>query len=455
MKSILLATTASVLLLVLSPVSALAAGDWRWPVSGEVLTHYRNGEDPYAAGQHRGIDIGAAEGTEVVSATPGLVRFAGVAGASGQTVSVRTADGRYDVSYLHLSRIAVREGERVEAGAPLGAVGVSGARSATAPHLHFGVRDAGTEHAYRDPLELLGPVPAAPVLAPLSLPGADAPRTAAVSDGVPAGPLAELVAPAPAPLFAEAPAALEAPRPPVAAEVPEPVATAAATPGRAAVRARGRSLPASPGRGLALRRGLARPAADARAGGPKRGDASPPRAVARSSRSRPGSAAARLGAAPSAAPASSERRPPADRRGRPLTSAGRADRAVPVAAPASPSGGTRLGWWAACAGLIALALVGRRSVARASSRPATRAARPRPERRGEAPPVAPEAGPSSSALAAPEAGNATSIEAACPSTSRHRSTTSTRSLTSATRTRRSRPTSSLDTCASAGRTSSS
>ncbi len=38
-----------------------AAAAWTWPVSGEVITPYRNGTDPYASGQHRGIDIAAPD----------------------------------------------------------------------------------------------------------------------------------------------------------------------------------------------------------------------------------------------------------------------------------------------------------------------------------------------------------------------------------------------------------
>src|SRR5437764_4537449 len=34
--------------------AAAAAGGWTWPVRGPVITPYRNGDDPYAAGQHRG-----------------------------------------------------------------------------------------------------------------------------------------------------------------------------------------------------------------------------------------------------------------------------------------------------------------------------------------------------------------------------------------------------------------
>ena len=131
---------------------------WVWPVSGEVITPYRNGTDPYATGQHRGIDIGAPVGTPVAAATSGEVRFAGTAGSSGLTISIRTGDG-YDTSYLHLSSIAVRAGAHVSAGERIGAVGTTGVRSAQAPHLHFGVRDAGTRHDYHDPLAFLPPPP--------------------------------------------------------------------------------------------------------------------------------------------------------------------------------------------------------------------------------------------------------------------------------------------------------
>src|SRR3954463_7052740 len=98
------------------PAAARADATWTWPIRGEVITPYRNGEDPYAGGQHRGIDIAGRVGDPVGAATAGTVRFGGSAGYSGLTVTVRTADARYDTSYLHLSSIAVREGQRVNAG---------------------------------------------------------------------------------------------------------------------------------------------------------------------------------------------------------------------------------------------------------------------------------------------------------------------------------------------------
>jgi hypothetical protein len=149
-------------LVVLALSAPPASAEWVWPIRGEVITPYRNGTDPYASGQHRGIDIAGEVGAPVVAATGGEVRFAGTAGSSGLTVSIRTADGRYDISYLHLGSTAVREGDPVGAGQRIGTVGTSGTRSTTAPHLHFGVRDAGTRHAYHDPLGFLPPPPGSP-----------------------------------------------------------------------------------------------------------------------------------------------------------------------------------------------------------------------------------------------------------------------------------------------------
>ncbi len=165
----------------LSGVASAAEG-WQWPLEGEVITAYRNGSDPYAGGQHRGIDIAGATGAEVLAATAGTVRFAGVAGNSGLTVSVRTDDGRYDTSYLHLSAASVREGQHVAGGQRVGAVGTSGRRSATVPHLHFGVREAGDHHAYHDPMDFLPPLASAPREAPRPAPApVTVPRPVAVA----------------------------------------------------------------------------------------------------------------------------------------------------------------------------------------------------------------------------------------------------------------------------------
>jgi Peptidase family M23 len=213
---------------------ALASVGWTWPVRGPVLTPYRNGGNPYAGGQHRGIDIGALVGSRVVAAAGGTVTYAGIVGSSGLTVSERTADGRFQLSYLHLSSVAVHRGDVLAAGAPVGAVGVSGRRSVEAPHLHFGVREAGSRNAYLDPLDFLAP-PAGdraprPVPAPARIPHPagrrPVPAPARVRPRVVHAAPTPRTAPAPLPHGVPVVHPLRTPRPhraPVPSRTPEPL----------------------------------------------------------------------------------------------------------------------------------------------------------------------------------------------------------------------------------------
>jgi len=182
--------TASIALLALLLLAPLASAAWVWPLDGEVITPYRNGDDAYAGRQHRGIDIAGDVGTPVVAAVAGAVRFAGAVGSSGLTVGVRSGDGRFDVSYLHLSSLAVRAGQSVAAGDRIGLVGATGTPSDRRPHLHFGVRAAGSRHAYHDPLAFLPP---------RASPTPESPPSAPLPDPAPA-PRAPVVAPAPQPI---------------------------------------------------------------------------------------------------------------------------------------------------------------------------------------------------------------------------------------------------------------
>jgi Peptidase family M23 len=157
------------------PAPARAAAGWSWPVEGRVLTPYmHDSARPYAGGMHRGIDIAAPTGTAVRAAVAGEVTFAGVVGTSGLTISIRSSDGRYMTSYLHLERSDVARGTRVGGGDRIGASGTSGRSTVGEPHLHFGVRlaDRG-EHDYIDPLSLLpslGGSPERPAAAPVEAP---------------------------------------------------------------------------------------------------------------------------------------------------------------------------------------------------------------------------------------------------------------------------------------------
>jgi hypothetical protein len=349
MRRLTLTSAATVLAFLLLAPPAWA--EWSWPVRGEVITPYRNGTDPYASGQHRGIDIAAATETTVVAATSGEVRFAGMAGASGLTVSVRTADSRYDTSYLHLSSTSVREGDRVAAGQPLGAVGTTGTRSATEPHLHFGVRDAGSRHAYHDPLRFLPP-PAAtqpprgapapePAPVPISPEPAPTPVNAPATRRIPVG------APAPRRVPVGAPR-----RVPAGAPRRVPVTEA---PGRVPAGEPGRVPAGEPGR---VPMEAPRPVP---AGAPRRvPTAEPPRVAA-------GDAGRAPADAPGFAPAGKPQHEPVNAAGRgSLRAPTPDDSAAPhhSGAPAEPgtdrapqASGPDLGVLAACLGLLAAAVL--------------------------------------------------------------------------------------------------
>ena len=90
---------------------APAAHAWSWPLQGPVLQPFAyDAAHPYAAGQHRGIDIGAdAAGARVVAPAAGTVSFAGSVPTSGESVTIETPDG-YSVTLTHLGSIAVSKG---------------------------------------------------------------------------------------------------------------------------------------------------------------------------------------------------------------------------------------------------------------------------------------------------------------------------------------------------------
>ncbi|MFN3863651.1 MAG: peptidoglycan DD-metalloendopeptidase family protein [Erythrobacter sp.] len=95
--------------------------------------------DPFngRAAMHSGIDFKGPIGWPIFAAADGRVTFAGRRGGYGNTVEVTHPNGLL-TRYAHLSRIDVRPGQMVEAGATLGGLGSTG--RSTGPHLHFEVR---------------------------------------------------------------------------------------------------------------------------------------------------------------------------------------------------------------------------------------------------------------------------------------------------------------------------
>jgi murein DD-endopeptidase MepM/ murein hydrolase activator NlpD len=103
---------------------------------------------------HAGVDFASATGTLVRAAQCGRIALAENLFFSGGTVVIDHGLGLYTF-YGHLSAILVKEGQRVQAGVPVGKVGATG--RATGPHLHWSVRLNG---ARVNPLALvaaLGP----------------------------------------------------------------------------------------------------------------------------------------------------------------------------------------------------------------------------------------------------------------------------------------------------------
>lgn len=102
------------------------------PVSGQML-------------MHEGVDMAAPLGTPMYSAAAGVVTEVAENSRSGAYIVIRheAQDGTpYFSAYLHqyMNDIVVTQGQKVEAGQLIGAVGNNG--WSTGAHLHFEIRDA-------------------------------------------------------------------------------------------------------------------------------------------------------------------------------------------------------------------------------------------------------------------------------------------------------------------------
>ncbi|MEO6362156.1 MAG: M23 family metallopeptidase [Caldimonas sp.] len=109
--------------------------------------------------QHNGVDYSAPNGTPVRAMGDGVVEFAGWQNGYGNVIHIKHGNER-STAYAHLSHIDVSKGQKVEQGATIGAVGMTG--WATGPHLHFEVKIDGVQ---QDPL-LVAQMSEAAVISP-------------------------------------------------------------------------------------------------------------------------------------------------------------------------------------------------------------------------------------------------------------------------------------------------
>jgi murein DD-endopeptidase MepM/ murein hydrolase activator NlpD len=89
---------------------------------------------------HAGADFAAPRGTAIYATADGIVTEAGWHAGFGNMVTIRHAFG-IETLYAHLSKIRVREGQRVSRGDRIGDMGSTGRSTGT--HLHYEVRIGG------------------------------------------------------------------------------------------------------------------------------------------------------------------------------------------------------------------------------------------------------------------------------------------------------------------------
>jgi murein DD-endopeptidase MepM/ murein hydrolase activator NlpD len=110
-----------------------------WPVQGRISGRFGNQRvyNGSPKSPHSGMDIAVPQGTPVLAPAAGIVTFANAdLYLTGGTVLLDHGHG-VSSNFLHLSRIDVKVGDRVEQGQVIGAVGATG--RATGPHLHWGM----------------------------------------------------------------------------------------------------------------------------------------------------------------------------------------------------------------------------------------------------------------------------------------------------------------------------
>jgi murein DD-endopeptidase MepM/ murein hydrolase activator NlpD len=123
-----------------------------FPIDAVITSHFGWRTHPVLGTRrlHAGTDFGADTGTPIRAAGSGTVIYAGWQGGYGNTVVIDHGQGMTTL-YGHCSQLYVSEGQAVQKGAAVAAVGSTGV--STGPHLHFEVRIGGEP---QNPLAYLG-----------------------------------------------------------------------------------------------------------------------------------------------------------------------------------------------------------------------------------------------------------------------------------------------------------
>lgn len=126
---------------------------WPCPSSSRITSGFGGRSSPTegASSNHKGIDIGASSGSDIVAAADGTVTISTYSYSAGNYIMINHGGGVSTV-YMHCSKLLVSVGETVKKGQVIAKVGSTG--YSTGPHLHFGVRVNG---AYANPSQYVSP----------------------------------------------------------------------------------------------------------------------------------------------------------------------------------------------------------------------------------------------------------------------------------------------------------
>jgi len=136
--------------------AAFWADGFDWPLTGRISGVFGsqrilNGEPKRP---HSGLDIARPTGTPIKAPAGGIVRLAESDMYFEGGLVLLDHGHRLESAFLHMSRIDVEPGQKVQKGDVLGAVGATG--RVTGPHLHWSVKWVGR---LVDPRLLLGEMP--------------------------------------------------------------------------------------------------------------------------------------------------------------------------------------------------------------------------------------------------------------------------------------------------------
>ncbi len=121
----------------LPPLMSLSAVSFEKPMKNTFVTSEFG---PRWRSTHKGVDLDANLRDNIYAAEKGIVIKAGKGTGYGKMVRIKHAGG-FETIYAHMSRITVKEGDRVSQGQVVGKAGNTG--TSTGVHLHFEILKDG------------------------------------------------------------------------------------------------------------------------------------------------------------------------------------------------------------------------------------------------------------------------------------------------------------------------